>query len=183
MLRHGFMPRRWWAVGVLVVPVLLMVACDGSPPATQRQPQTRPVMPETAPVEEPASVPVETQPVDPELPEYLAVSGRFDARAAIGVQVMKAEGHRVALETQNVQRLHIDRGRLPVRQDRSIALILDGQGIEWLASSPVTEFERSENGVWAPVKPVRTEEAETRPVESQPADGEATGEAEQPTKP
>lgn len=57
------------------------------------------------------------------------------------------------IETRNVQRLHIDRDTSPLDRNRSVALILDGQGLEWLARSKVVEFERSPNGVWMPVKP------------------------------
>lgn len=142
--------------------VLWLGGCEAQPPASERKPHSRPAAekptPALSPTEgeaapRPATTQPATAPAEPELPEYLTLVARFDAQQPVRVQVISAEGRRLVLDTHNVSRLRIDRAQVPVQRDRSIVLLLDGQGIEWLASSKVVEFERSENGVWRPVRP------------------------------
>jgi hypothetical protein len=140
---------------VLVGTVILVPGCESQPPAGERKPQSRPA---EKPLEEPRgesppAEPRDTEPAEPELPEYLTLLERFDRTRAVQLEVLSAAGRRLAIDTHNVRRLRIDRAQLPLQRDRSIALILDGQGIEWRADSKVVEFERSENGVWMPVTP------------------------------
>lgn len=96
----------------------------------------------------PAIVPADTP---PELPDYLAVLERFHPGEPIRVKAEPAAPDRLVIETRNVSRLRIERNLLPLRSDRSIVLRLDGQAMEWLAGSSVSEFERSINGVWTAV--------------------------------
>lgn len=151
----------------------LLVGCESEQPAaphTQPTPPTArpstnaapsptpiaaaPTPAATQPTEPPpATEPATTKPAEPELPKYLKLVERYDAAAQAEVKVVEAEGRRLTLTTQNVKRLRIDRVESPLVRGRSINLRLDGQPLEWLANSPVTEFERSANGVWAPVKP------------------------------
>lgn len=137
------------------------------PPAAARSPHAgappAPVTPAPSPAAPVAAQPPEqppatadkevTKPAEPELPKYLAIVARYDASATAEVKIVEAEGRRLTLATQNVKRLRIDRVESPLVRGRSINLRLDEQPLEWLANSPVTEFERSANGVWAPVKP------------------------------
>ena len=71
------------------------------------------------------------------------------------VETQREADRRLVIETRNVRRLRIDRQRAELSQRRSVALQIDGQGLEWLARSQVSEFERSVNGEWKPVKPVK----------------------------
>jgi hypothetical protein len=161
---------RWLWLAGLVTLGFALGGCDSAPPAAARRPQTRPAAPATAPAEgaavttrpaevrpapQPAPVRPAPQPAEPQppIPEYLTIVRRYDPGAAAQVQVTTVAGHRLVIETRNVQCLHIDRDTSPLDRSRSIALVLDGQGIEWLARSKVVEFERSPNGVWMPVKP------------------------------
>ena len=96
--------------------------------------------------------PPPAEPPVPELPEYVRVLERFDPGQKADVRIELTPPRRLAIDTQNVQRLWIDRDALPLARYRSIILQLDGQGIEWTPQSSTTMFERSVNGVWAPVK-------------------------------
>ncbi len=164
-----------WRVGLLAV-ALTLSACEngprsgsqrlpgpgtgpGSMPAPQAAPESRPAPPAATlpaiapPASQPASQPAASAPVEPELPEYLTIVAKLHADATADAQVLTAERQRLVLETRNVQRVRIDREKLPLDRRLSVALVLDGQAVEWLAKSPVTEFERSPNGVWVPVAP------------------------------
>lgn len=165
MARARCLTRAGRTIASLVA-ALLLVGCESQPPASEREPHSRPTTDDrrgasTAPVtpqrpateEQDAAARPETAQPDPDLPNYLAIVSRVDPRQVAQIEVLSAAGHRLALDTRNVGRLRIDRQRLPLRRDRSIALILDGQGFEWRADSKVIEFERSINGVWTPVKP------------------------------
>lgn len=56
---------------------------------------------------------------------------------------------KLTVRTENVRRLRIRRENVhTLRTDRSIALFIDDQGIEWLANSPVLELSRSSSGAW-----------------------------------
>lgn len=57
---------------------------------------------------------------------------------------------RVVLDTDNVRVLRIDRRKLPFARNRSVPLLLDGQGIEMTGKSDLVELIRSRNGQWTP---------------------------------
>lgn len=145
--------------------VVWLGACDAAPPAAERCPQTQPTPAERpaqpaptirAPLAEtrPATRPAATEPVDVEVepPEYVTILERFRAGERATVRVRTAAGNQLVVETRNVRRLRIERAQVPLERGRSISLQLDGQGIEWLAKSTVTEFERAENGYWTSAK-------------------------------
>jgi len=144
---------------------LLLTACESAPPTAERRPTSHPATAPTASAptaQPPASQPAATQPTapasqpsaaGPELPEYLTIVERFKPAERAAAQVTTETGNRLVIDTRNVRRLRIDRDRVPLNQRRSIALLLDGQGLEWLPHSKVVEFERSVNGGWTPVKP------------------------------
>jgi hypothetical protein len=176
------MPRpRLSATGLTIVAgaLLTLASCETAPPSEHRaQTQPQPASPTTSAAEpakpispaEPAAptpprppwagrteppppTPPET-PEPPKTPDYVTVLERFDERAPVQVQVQPARGNRLAIDTQNVKRMRLARERLPIDGRRTVALQLDTQGIEWLANSPVVEFERSTNGAWTPVRPL-----------------------------
>ena len=170
------MPRRVLsAISSALWPVILLTGCEGAPPATSRVPQTRPAerqppassQPVAGPASQPAGAPGVTAPPatqppatqpaaqEPELPEYVTLVERFNPHQPVAARVRTEEPNRLVIETRNVRRLRIDRTRLPLDRRHSIALQLDGQGIEWLPKSEVVEFERSPNGDWGPFKPDR----------------------------
>jgi hypothetical protein len=141
-------------------------ACEVAPPTAERRPQTRPT--ETAPTaiapqptpqppgtQAAPSQPATSQPVaaEPEIPDYVTIVQRYNPQQRATVEVRPEPGNRLSIDTHNVRRLHIDHNRVPLNLRRSISLQLDGQGLEWLSSSTVSDFERSTNGVWAPAKP------------------------------
>ena len=156
---------RTTLLGLLLLGLTLS-ACESSPPA-ERKPQSRstaskpePAAPTHPGTEQPASA--ATTPPAPttepsattsQPPDYITVVERYDAQKRATVTARPSDGNQLAIETRNVKRLRIDRGRAGLNLQRSVALQLDGQGIEWLARSPVVEFERSINGEWAPVRP------------------------------
>lgn len=101
---------------------------------------------------------------EPAPPPYLTVLERFDAGQPTAVEARPGPANRLVIDTRNVRRLRIDRAALPLRSEQVIVLRLDGQPFEWLADSDVTEFERSVNGAWAPVRPAaRGRERVTKP--------------------
>ncbi len=136
--------------------MLLCSGCDSTPtaPAGRRgsQPPTTSVapLPPTQPVSAPATQPTSAA---AEAPEYVTVVDRYKPAARATISVATERGNRLVIATRNVKRLRIDRNRVPLDPDRSIALELDGQGLEWLRWSKVSEFERSPNGDWKPVRP------------------------------
>lgn len=163
---------------VLCLAAVMFVGCDSAPPPAGRVPQSspatepgRPATPEkpaarvpamtppaaSAPTttQPPASMPAATQPAapEPELPDYVEILERFDPQRPASVTVHTETGNRLVVLTRNVRRMRIDRERVPLDRRRSISLQLDGQGMEWLARSPVDEFIRSVNGPWDVAKP------------------------------
>lgn len=144
-----------WALPLVLAATVLVSACDSAPTGAPRKPASRPIEPPptTTPTTEPVEPPPETQPAEPELPAYLTILSKFETRRPARVQVLVAEGRKLELTTDNVQRLNIDRDTLPLERNRSLVLIIDDQAVEWLARSQVTEFVRSPTGVWEPVKP------------------------------
>jgi hypothetical protein len=133
----------------------LLAACEVAPPAAERRPQTRPAESgPTATAPQAPTQPAASQPAaaEPELPDYVTIRERYNPLARATVEVRPEPGNRLSIDTHNVRRLRIDHDRVPLNRRRSISLQLDGQGLEWLSSSKVEEFERSVNGVWTPVK-------------------------------
>jgi hypothetical protein len=168
------MRRIIWpiSVGLVVVSIgmgLLLASCESAPPAAERKPQSRPVAtekentPSTAPagpavatpppVAEPAPTPPPAAEQKP--PDYITVIERFEPQQRAAVEARREDGNRLVIDTRNVRRMRIDRTRAELNLRRSVALQIDGQGLEWLPKSDVTEFERSVNGAWTPVKPVK----------------------------
>ena len=152
----GWSWSRWGLIAVSVGLGLLIAGCESAP--TTKPGAEKPVTP--APTFAPASQPAATQPAtsqpapaEPELPEYLTIVERFDPQERATAEARIAPGNRLVIETRNVRRLRVDRGKVPLNLRRSIALELDTQGIEWLARSTAEEFERSVNGEWTAVKP------------------------------
>ncbi len=80
---------------------------------------------------------------EPSVSEYLTVLERYEPQKPATARAQTGPGNRLTIDTRDA---------VPLRADRNIVLQLDGQGFEWLAGSRVTEFERSDNGVWSPVK-------------------------------
>jgi len=163
------MLRRMAFIG-LVTLGLALPGCEGngrtsSPPTTgptaAPSPTTEPIAPAIpdwpeAPASRPSTGPVATsQFAEPELPEYLTILAPIRSDTPARARVLQCGDQRLVIETRNVHRVRIDRDRLPLNPRRSIALVLDGQSLEWLARSKVEEFERSPNGVWVPVNPAK----------------------------
>lgn len=100
---------------------------------------------------QPTSAPT-SQPA-PEAPEFVRVLKMDNADDASRVTAVVSEKrNELALKTTNVRRLRILRQDLELNRGKSIVLRLDGQTFEWPASSSVTTFECSRNGVWSPVR-------------------------------
>ena len=128
-----------------------------APPPPPAPPAAAPTTPESQSRTEtsrPASQPPEPPPPpEPPVPGYIQIIEKFDPKARTVAQATAASGQQLDIMTQNVKRMRIDRDRVPVDKTRSIALMLDGQPLEWLPRSKVEAFERSINGRWQPVKP------------------------------
>lgn len=119
-----------------------------SQPAPSRM-ETPPPEPDAPP---PAEPPAEVKPVEENLPDYLRIVDVFREGEQPRVEYRIESPRRLVIDTHNVQRLRIERSQLPMQTRGSIVLQLDGQGIEWTASSTTVEFERSANGDWQPVR-------------------------------
>ncbi len=165
MVRPSWHKKRVQLSGMATLAIFL-VGCEVAPPTAERRPQTRPAASgptatATAPQAptQPASTQATTQlatsqpaAAEPEVPDYVTIIARYNPQQRATVEVRTEAGNRLAIDTHNVRRLHIDRSRIPLNIRRSISLQLDGQGLEWVSGSKVEEFERSVNGVWMPAK-------------------------------
>jgi hypothetical protein len=85
---------------------------------------------------------------EPKTPRYLAIVEQVDADQDAKVQATIRPPTGLELETENVKRLRITREGLPLVQNRSIVLRIDGQGIEWTRHYVAVELERSSAGTW-----------------------------------
>lgn len=175
--RRSTFPSAWGAA--LTVGALLLTACDAPPPAREG-PQTRPAERSSAQAEpgtdraatrdasqsdtpfttqpittqpaatQPATTQPDQAPTEPP-PKYVTILKQFDAERPAELTARIERGNRLVIDTRNVERLEIHRDELDFAPQRSIALMLDGQPFEWLPRSTVNRFERSANGVWAPL--------------------------------
>jgi hypothetical protein len=73
---------------------------------------------------------------------------RLQALRPSNVRSRLEQPGRLWLNTENVRRMRIERGRLDLTARGSLSLQVDGQSFEWLASAPVLELERSAGGYW-----------------------------------
>ncbi|MBI5864356.1 MAG: hypothetical protein HZB38_07600 [Planctomycetes bacterium] len=103
--------------------------------------------PATAPAEPPTSAPTTMPAAVPELPPYVRIletTGHGDAKLdadAAGPDVLN-------LKTAGVKRIKLLRTEWPHPTRGSIAVRIDGLGIEWTARREVLELERLDNGDW-----------------------------------
>ena len=143
---------------------LFIAGCESAPAPKPGREQHGPTASTSAPTTQPpASQPATTLPTsqptsqpaaaEPEPPEYLTIVNRFDPQERASAAAHVDSGNRLVIDTRNVQRLRIDREKVPLNLRRSISLQVDGQGLEWLVRSTAEEFERSANGEWTAVKP------------------------------
>lgn len=84
----------------------------------------------------------------PALPPYLTVLERTRPDDPFEVQARPQPPGTLELTTRNVLRLRIDRRLVPLRRDRSIAVWIDGQGIEWTTRHDTLLLERTRSGTW-----------------------------------
>jgi hypothetical protein len=88
---------------------------------------------------------------EPRTPPYLAIVEQVHADRDARIQATISPPTKLELETDNIKRLRITRERLPLAQNRSIVLRIDGQGIEWTRHYIAVELERSTAGTWTVV--------------------------------
>jgi hypothetical protein len=105
---------------------------------------------------EPAPKPASAPPL-PQLPPYLEI---VDSLAGVTPKIDSTltSPNAIDLTTAGVRRIRLLRSQWPRRVTTSIAVRIDGQGIEWTGKRDVLELERSDNGDWAirsPATPVR----------------------------
>lgn len=150
---------RMWAglIGAIVAALLVVwlinrpsdTAHDApSMPAPAAKPLPAPVEPPPA-ATQPANEPV---PVLPELPPYLEIVDSL-AAATPRIESTVSAPNAIDLKTVGVRRLRLLRSEWPHRVTTSIAVRIDGQGIEWTGKRDVLELERSDNGDWAILPP------------------------------
>ncbi|MCH7870754.1 MAG: hypothetical protein IID33_03550 [Planctomycetes bacterium] len=140
---------------------------DPSATATESKPAPDESQPADAakPAEEPrpadaaksAEEPRQKEPQDetakpPPIPDYLTVLERTNDGTPVSVTGQTVGRSRLVIDTRNVKRLRINRGKLTFSAGRSIAMRLDGQVFELRARTDWVEMERSRNGEWSPVK-------------------------------
>jgi hypothetical protein len=85
---------------------------------------------------------------EPRTPRYLAIVEQIHSDREASVRATIRSPTKLELETDNVKRLRITREGLPLVQNRSIVLRIDGQGIEWTRHYTAVELERSSAGTW-----------------------------------
>ena len=82
-------------------------------------------------------------------PGWVQVMKFFNEGPPASVEAHWEGSNRITIDTQNVQHLCLDLGQLPVERRKSIALRLNGQGIELSRKyGPLVEFERTQAGIW-----------------------------------
>lgn len=69
----------------------------------------------------------------------------------------------IELTTAGVRRVRLLRSEWPQRVTTSIAVRIDGQGIEWTGRRDILELERRDNGDWVIVKQAASAPAADRP--------------------
>lgn len=108
-------------------------------PATQ-EPAPRPAEATTKPSSKPDGI---------VLPPYIVRTIAIDATRPFRLQAETRDPSTLRLETNNLRRVRISRIGLPLARNRSVAIVIDNQGIEWTTRSDVIELERSAAGVWS----------------------------------
>lgn len=88
----------------------------------------------------------------PRLPDYIRVLAPADRTRGTDVSASLPESGVINLQTANVRRLQLTREALPFASAGSIAVRIDGQGIEWQPRYPVLELELLQNGSWEIVR-------------------------------
>ena len=161
--------------------LLVLISCESSsrrtdpdagaarrPPPSPAEPSRPPEPPRDAQPAEPPGVqpdqppavtqdrpPVEPGKLEPQAPPFVTVLEAEKSGERPRVDFRLERGNRLILDLHNVHRFRIDRERTGTDPRRSVYLQLDGQSLEWVARSPVEEFERDTNGFWVPVQPAR----------------------------
>lgn len=95
-----------------------------------------------APQPTPAAVP----------PDYLTVIEPLDRARPFHVDAEAQPAGVLRLSTANVRRLRLFRERLPFTTSGSVAVRIDGQGVEWSGRHAWIELERSAGGQWIVVE-------------------------------
>jgi hypothetical protein len=121
---------------------------EGQPVTQRRDTTTEPPGYEATDSTQP-HIDMET-PEDPEprTPRYLAIVEQIHADREASIRSTVRSPTKLELETDNVKRLRITREGLPLLQNSSIVLRIDGQGIEWTRHYTAVELERSPAGTW-----------------------------------
>jgi hypothetical protein len=159
----------------LTAGVVLLVGCssacrDEEPvrqePATVESPELppgdAPGSAESETPSEPRAVPVPKDPlhygfelltIEQEHAGWVQVREFFNEGNKASIRADYEGSNRVILVTSNVRRMELDLGSLPRNPAKSMAIRLDGQGIELSSKhGQVVGFERSEAGKWSLAK-------------------------------
>lgn len=113
------------------------VSAPSAPASSQSQPESS--------QSQPASQPIDAL---PKTPDFLAILGRVADGKRVTLDAQIEPNNTLRLTTENVERIRLTRKGLPLPRDRSVAVIIDQQGIEWTSSTDVVELERSPGGTW-----------------------------------
>lgn len=87
-----------------------------------------------------------------EPPEYIVVLERFTTDRSYQLEARSEAETRLTIRTDNIKRLQIRRSGSGLSAARSIAILIDNQGIEWVSRLEAVELERSINGAWRPIE-------------------------------
>lgn len=121
-----------------------------SPPATGgEEKQAAPATPPAQPGEDAAAARSE----ETALPRYIRVLETADPQRRAEVWAEIPESGIINLKTSNVRRLLLERETLPFVSRGSIAVRVDGQGIEWQRKYDSLELLLLPNGSWEIVRP------------------------------
>lgn len=144
------------------------------PVETRPSVATRPALPATQPATAPASRPAETKPAGPlstfssrppypvelyvrdpdeKQPGWLRVVELSNAEAMGKVQGVFPEQNSIEVQTENVRRLEVHVGYLPIAPGKRIRLLIDNKGIELRRNRRYVTLERRPTGEWVAIDP------------------------------
>ena len=89
---------------------------------------------------------------EPPTPHYVAVAEEIKPAEPSKIRATIVSPTKLVIETDNVKRLRVTREGTVLSRNRSVALRVDGQGIEWTRDYIAVELERSPAGEWTVVR-------------------------------
>jgi len=90
-----------------------------------------------------------------EQPGWLKITALADTKSPAGVKGSFPEQNLMIVETQNVARLEIHAGHLPLAARKRVVLRIDKQGIQLIGDNTIVVMTRRPTGAWEREKPTK----------------------------